>query len=263
MCSAARFANTIGFPARGKKAVSSATLIEELKAAKFGSDKEELLKHAADLIIVNSFESVKQLANNDFDTHWKKRLSEDDSAKCTAGMAALTKQLISRQTKLMELSMNQESRLQVHGTDDISEASNMAAIGDAMTKVLDKQKKGKHHIHIDLQSKIAQLSMADIGHDLWPKSESVNHLANQKALLQDQNVKVPFVHAKLKYFLPIWMLEKPSDSEMLHVNLWSPAYIRYAIAADAIDMVRIDVAQFSFCYIFLHPGSLVAVNAAP
>ena len=90
---------------------------------------------------------------------------------------------------------------------------------------------------IDLNSKVNELSIKNLSHDLWPKSNAVNFLANQRAALQEQGICNPFVHAKMKHFLPIWALEKPADLDNLHVNLWSPAFLRYAVAADAVGMV--------------------------
>ena len=156
-------------------AVTPETLVEELKAAKFGSDKPETLLYAAKLMIVNDFTEVKQLASTDFDNHWQKRLlPQEDAAKCTAGTAAFIKQLIAQQTKLMEANLNQNC-----AAGDNSQTSGV--LFDVMSKALKEQKKGKHDIVVDLQSKVSNMQLVNVGHDLWPKADSVNVLANQKA----------------------------------------------------------------------------------
>ena len=219
-------------------------LIEEIQEAQFASDNIETITYVAKLLIVNNFHSVKQLASNDFDGHWVKRLVHDDEeTKCTAGTAALIKQIIARQTKLLEMSIHGNAPTILPEEDTEGSQSFADSIGLAITKALAKEKKVKHDIHIDLNAKMNELQIKDLQHDLWPKADSVNHLANQKASLQDQGVFCPFVNTKLKYFLPIWALEKPSDLEMLHVNMWSPAFLRYAIAADAVNMVPLALSM--------------------
>ena len=72
---------------------------------------------------------------------------------------------------------------------------------------------------------------------MWPKSSSVAYLAFEKASLTDEGLKCPFVFTKMKHRFPVWCIDKPTDNEILHVNLWSVAFQRYAIAAAAIDVV--------------------------
>ena len=164
-----------------------------------------------------------------------------------------------RQTKLLELKISTQQTCVA-----VEPAKNLAQeLGDTITKALSTSKKQKHDLHVDLHDKLSKFEVCGLGHDLWPRSVAVDHLANEKANCMDRGIAKPFVFTEIKHFFPMWLLEKPSDSSMLHMNLWSPSFLRYALAAHAVDMVSLRVVLLHYTFSLILSGAIRLVYAIP
>ena len=97
-------------------------------------------------------------------------------------------------------------------------------------------------IFFSVQEKIKLVSLDSLPQEVWPAAKCVDHIASDLVAMDDQ-CPVKFVYCSLIHFLPVWLLNKPSDGRMLlETALWSPSFMRWALAADACGMVKMSLS---------------------
>ena len=97
---------------------------------------------------------------------------------------------------------------------------------------------------VDIGATLAKITMQGLSADLWPRHTAVNKLATEGAKQRNQGVKLPFVMADLRTFLPLWMA---SDKELADAEQEEELQERDTGAVGA-GLPTIPVFGFLFLY---------------
>ena len=233
------------------------SFIAEARSKGF-DQRHEVFEKAFKVMNDNNLQKIEEMAGTSFDVDWKCKDNVD------AGTAGFIKQLILRETNLMMSQINKGSTCadNTTGGNDVGVAE---SIGTKIAEALEKKKK-KTLLHVNLavcpafillfsclcvcfiirvtnQDKIPSIDLRGLPCELWPSSASVDHMATELASFEEgQNMK--FVNSSNKHFLPVWWLDraKGEESGLLHTNIWSAAFLRWAIAAASNKMVSMPLS---------------------
>lgn len=85
--------------------------------------------------------------------------------------------------------------------------------------------------HIDMQTKLAAVSLSATTVATLPKSREVDELGADVKRLTESGVAKPFPYCELKKFLPPWMTGVLGATKTMPFGLWVAAYQRWSLAA--------------------------------
>ena len=226
-----------------------------------------VVQTTAVFIAKQGFKDLLELSTSSFDKDWDTSVVVlgDKTFTINAGVAGFCRQLIT------DMSSVGSKVPGTPGSATVSEAD-MGAIGtqiaEAMQAAADKQPKKKQLVHISIQDHLAKLELHKLGPTLWPKSMSTDKMATEFQSVKDLGVPQVFVHSDLKEFVPPWAVEivKNKPGPYLTPDVWSAAFLRWAIAADACGMV----CPFQMCLLLyqvsengLSSGEISHISRAP
>ena len=119
--------------------------------------------------------------------------------------------------------------------------SNTAAAGisaDDFAAAVDRRRK-PIVAHIDMQKKLAAVSLSATTVATLPKSREVDELGADVKRLIDSGVLKPFPYCELRKFMPPWMTGVLDTTKTMPFGLWVAAYQRWSLAAVCNGLVDI------------------------
>ena len=100
-------------------------------------------------------------------------------------------------------------------------------------------------VHIETATELGKKcgNWGEAKHFVLPPSEGTNFMARELAKLKALNIHKPFVKVPLGKFAPEWCREAKADNFLLQPAMLTPTLFRWAMAAQANDMVPMHVAM--------------------
>ena len=120
---------------------------------------------------------------------------------------------------------------------DAEQCEQLKHLGDLLAKCTQKSKTKEIHV---VTSKELQKHCGNLGntpHLMLPPTDSVNAMAKELAKLKNLGIQNPFVKMSLQKFAPEWHTEQCADGFLLAPSALMPTLFRWALAAQATDMV--------------------------
>ena len=212
--------------------MAAAALVMELSASAVCAGRaQEFLETFAAYAIKNGFTSVASFAGTsleDWDTE-----TMEGYPSFSAGARALVKQLGSPQVVAPVTPVGLPF-------PSVPAGDGATQLAEAMAEAMAKARKPAKPVHVDVMTKLSHTSLESLGLGVYPDSRVVDDLATALRDQREQGAQQPFIFVSLSRFLPAWNLEEIGKELLLPPALWSAAYMRYALAADAVGMVRLS-----------------------